>query len=1041
MNKIILFLALMYSVLSYGQSSEKYNSEYENFFRAEELYEKAQYAAARREFRNFIDEFDHPNDPMYIKASYYEAISALELYNNDAVTLLLAFNKNYPESIYLPNIYFKLGKYYYYKKKYKDALAWFSKLTKQDVDEDNQDEYFFKIGYANFKLKNFVEARGAFYEIKDGSSQYASPALYYFSYIAYQDESYQLALDGFLKLQDNEQFGNIVPYYIAQIYYLQGKYEELTEYAPKVSLKKGSTNESNLNFLIGDAYYRIGKYAEAVPYLEKYNKVSKTTRDEDYRLGFAYYKSNKCNKAIPLFDKVKKIEDSLGQAAYYHIAECMLKLENLVSARSAFEGAAFIDMDPKISKDALYNYAILSYKLDINPYNEAVEAFELYLSKYPNSDRRDDIYQYLVNVYTSTNNYSEALISLNNLPVLDINLKTAYQLISFNQGVKRFQQGNYQGAIQSFDMVKKYPIDGSILGQSIFWIADAEFRLQHFDDAISKYKAFVTMPSVNPNLQSEARYNIGYAYLKKADIYHNQDRLAKKREMLDKAIESFRLFIQGNPPGKQKEADANIRIADAYYVKKENEQAVKFYKETVSLNSGYEDQALFYMAKTYGYMDGKLNNKISTLSKIIDDYKDSKYLLAAIQEIAKSYMAVGQFDKALTYFNQIIFDYPSSALVVDAKINAADIYFKQGKYSKAETGYLDVMEKNGSDQAICKRVAEGLKDLYIAMDQLEKIDALESQYACVSISADEKENLYYLPAIELYGDDTKSDVERYGGAIPKFEKYLEKFPTGRYKNDVQNYLADCHYNLGQIDIAIPIYRETLQGPTTGFSELAASRVSHYLYNEGSYEEVIPYYKLLTQISSNPEAVTNAEIGLMRSYFLIENWLQSSIYADLVIGKSQTNNELLLEAYYAKGMSNFNLDYYGDAKSALEWVTDNTTTQKAAEAKFSLAIMEYKQDNIIEADEEIAELLKMKPTYNYWVARGLILRTRILIQLEDLFEAEQNLKSVIDHYPIEDDGVLDEANQLWDELMQLKDKPKEIEEEVDPIIEIEEDGGN
>ena len=88
-------------------------------------------------------------------------------------------------------------------------------------------------------------------------------------------------------------------------------------------------------------------------------------------------------------------------------------------------------------------YAILSYKLDINPYDEAVEAFEMYLKKYPNSERRDDVYQYLVNVYMSTNNYKKALASLDKLPNKDVRLKTAYQLIAFNQGVEKVSKSQF----------------------------------------------------------------------------------------------------------------------------------------------------------------------------------------------------------------------------------------------------------------------------------------------------------------------------------------------------------------------------------------------------------------------------------------------------------------------------------------------------------------------------------------------------------------------------------------------------------------------
>ena len=484
MNRILLILGLMYSTVAFSQSTEKYNSEYENFYRAEDLYLKEQFGAARREFRLFLDEFNHPNDPMYIKASYYEAMSALELYNNDAVPLLMAFNHEYPESIYKKTIFFRLGKFFYYKKDYEEALAWFNQLSAADVEDEEKDEFYFKLGYSNFKQDNIEEARNAFHEVKDGTSQYASPALYYYSHIAYQNKNYEIALTGFLKLTQDPQFEKVVPYYIAQIYYLQGKYEEVTEYAKNIQPNESIVNEKDMNHLIGDAYYRTDKYAEAVPFLEKYDKEAQTTRDEDYQLGFAYFKTGKYENAIRLFDRVKKVEDSLGQVAYYHIGESLLRLGNDVAARSAFEDAAKMDFDPIIQEDALYNYAILSYKLDINPYNEAVEAFEMYLRNFPSSPRKDDVYQYLVNVYMSTNNHEKALASLDKIPNKDVRLKTAYQLISFNQGVERFQNLDFNGAIQSFKQVDKYPVDAAISAQAIYWIADANYRIPNYNAAM-----------------------------------------------------------------------------------------------------------------------------------------------------------------------------------------------------------------------------------------------------------------------------------------------------------------------------------------------------------------------------------------------------------------------------------------------------------------------------------------------------------------------------------------------------------------------------
>lgn len=1021
MNRILLILLVFLHTGVFGQTSEKYNSEYENFYRAEELFIKEQFSAARHEFRAFINAFEgHTDDPFYIKAQYYEAVSALEVYNNDAVALLELFNSNYPESIFRKEIYFKLGRFYYQKKSYDDALVWFNKLGGRDIEEEDREEFYFKLGYANFKEEQWEDARNAFHEVKEGTSQYAAPALYYYSHIAYQQQSYQMALSGFLKLQDDPKFSAVVPYYIAQIYYLQGQYDKVTAYADTMTVKGAIVNENDMNHLIGDAYYRTEKYDEAVHFLEKYNESTNATREENYRLGYAYFKSGAYDKAIRLFDRVKRVEDSLGQIAYYHIAEASLKLENKISARSAFEEAAFIDADPVVQEDALFNYAILSYQLDINPYDEAVEAFELYLSKYPNSDRKEDVYQYLVNVYMSTNNYQKALTSLDKLATKDVRLKTAYQFIAFNQGVERFQKANFPGAIQSFSLVEKYPIDQELVGKAIFWTADAHYRLNDLDKAIDGYTKFTRSPAVqNSNLKAEAYYNLGYAYLNKKE--------------LNLSSQAFRVYTESPGIPKQKKADAYMRVGDNFYVQKENEQAVKHYELALALKSGYEDQALFYMAKTYGYM-GSIENKSKHLLDIINNYKDSRYLQNAVFELARTYNSVGQLDKALQYFKKIVFDYPASILLVDSKIYIADIYFKQGNHSLAESEFKKILEQHGEDPQVCERASRGLIEIYKDTNKPEKAEALGAQYSCANFTAAEQEDLYYLPAMKEYQDSA------YEKAIPLFEKYLEKFSKGRYSNDVKNYLANAHYASGNTEKAVEIYKEILEGPNTGFTELAAARVAHFLYNAEKYDEVIKYYSRLENISSTPEVIFEAQLGLMRSHFLIENWANAVEYAEKVLSGARISNEIKLEAHYAKGLANYQLANYDQAKTSLVWVMKNTTTVKAAESRYALAEMYFKQGYLESADEEVAALLKQKPAYNYWIAKGLILRTRVKIAQDDLFQAEQTLKSVIEHYPVPDDGVLEEANELWNELMQLKEEPMRSSEESNPIIEINDNEG-
>jgi tetratricopeptide (TPR) repeat protein len=1021
MYKYLVIIFVFIGAQLLAQSSQKYNSEYANFYRAEELFQKEQYGAARNEFTAYMNQFGRKNDAMYQKALYYEGLSALELFHNDAVKLLQDFNQNYPESIYKAAIFFRLGQYFCQKKDYKEALIWLNQLRADEVEADNRQEYYFKLGYANFQEERFVEARSAFHEIKDGNSQYTGPALYYYSHIAYQDKSYQTALDGFLKLQTSERFSKIAPYYIVQIYHLQGRYDEVIKYAPSALDSSNLVNSNDINHLLGDAYYRSKKYDEAIPYLAEYNKKTKTTRDDDYELGFSYFRAGMYIEAVKILDKVAQVKDSLGQTAYYHIGEAYLNEKKLSPARAAFEAASKIQADAAIQEDALFNYAVLSYKLDINPYDEAVEALQHYLKHYPNSKRKEDVYQYLVNVYTSTNNYEKALISLDKLTNKDIRLKSAYQLVAFNRGVELYQKAAYKEAINSFELVSKYKIDAGISGKAEYWSADAHYQLKQYAKAIQGYRAFLNLPAtLSPDLKCDAYYNIGYAY------YNQKDTLL--------GIEAFRIYTQqSNLKNKQKLADAYLRAADGSYATKQNENAIKFYSEALKLKAGYEDRALFYLAKTYGYTEGGTAKKILHLQDLVNNYSSSKYVVTAIIELAVTYKGIEEYEKAKRYFEQIINDYPASIFVKNAYIEIADIYFKKQEYPKCELAYRQVLSDYGSDRAICEKGSRGLIALFDALKQPEKAIEVGERYPCSGMTKDQQEELFYSPAKRTY-DDTLQPVS---AAISQFEKYLSKYPAGVYVNDATNYLADCYYRAGDFEKSIALYIETLQTADNNFTETAAIRVSKYLFNSKKYKEAIPYYERLEKVGSTPYIIFNSRLGLMRSYFLVENWENGAIFSKLVLENKDINSTIRLEAEYASAFSNYNLKRYAAAKPSLEWLVKNTTTKVGAEAKYLLAEMYFQLKEVEKTDAELKGLLKMKPQYDFWVAKGLILQAKILIQKDDLFQAEVTLNSVIENYPIKEDGILFEATEVWNEMKKLKNREKEIAPKTETVIEVNE----
>ena len=1010
----LLLLFLAFNVK--GQETKKYTGDNSLYYHAEELFEKAQYSAARVEFRAFINAHQSENDLFVQKAYYYEGLSALELFNEDAIPLLIAYNNRYPENINKAVISFKIANFFFQKEDFENAVIWYANTPLNAVEKERKDELLFKHGYSAFQLGDRATALNAFRDVKDGTSQYASPSLYFFSHLSYLGGALQVALEGFEKLRKDPNYSGVVPYYIIQIYHRQMRFQNVVDYAPTVLDSTSLTEISDVYHLLGDAYYKLNQFKEAAKYLEIYYQKAKTTRVDDYQIAYSLYRNEEYDKAIKYFDRVARVDDSLGQIAMYQIADSYQKLNKLLPARSAFYRASEMKTLEKVQEDALYNFAVLSFKVDINPYDESVKAFENYLRKYPESSRKQDIYQCLVNVYSNTSNYSKALESLDKLPSKDTKLKSLYQIIAYNYGVELFQKARYDEAITNFALVNKYAIDPQLVALAKYWRGDAYYRLKKYTESIAEYKLFLGSPASNSlEEKNDAYYNLGYAYWNK--------------ELYNDALDALQIYLQGNPKNKEKKVDACLKLADGYYTSKQNALAIKYYKETIDLKSDLSDRASYYLAKSYGY-NGQLQLKINALLTLIEDYKDSKYIMNGVYELAKSYKSGSEYDPALVYFRKYLADYPQSALLIDCQLEIADIHYKQWDYAQAELDFKQLLLEHDNVRDVCAAAVKGLMDVYIAQKKPEKASDLADQYPCANVSPDEKENLFYNPALQSYVDSN------YVEAIPKFETYLTKFPQGRYANETYYFLGNSYFKIKDTVKAVRNYEAYLSGENNAYSEFAAARVSAFYYNKKDYVNGIKYYLKLDKIATKAYNIFVAKLGLMRCYFLNNNYQESIAYAKIVLESNGLTTANHIDAEYVLGLANYKLENYPDAALSLNWLVKNTRSAMTAESRYYLAEIHHKNKELTLAENEINAILKMKPSYNFWIGKSLILKTKIDIERGDYVQAEQSLKSVIDFYPKDlNDGVLLEANELMEELTQLKNPVKIIEEEPDKKIEI------
>jgi len=975
---IVFVIATPFCRIASAQKSAIYVDPDADFKLGVELFQKQNFGSAQHLFDKTIATHDF-NSQVLIDAEYYVAICGIELFNKDGELRLRNFITDHPESPKVKKAYFYLGKYNYRKRNYKEAIAWFNKVDVYDLNKDETPEYYFKKGYSFFKKQEMDSAKYAFYEIKDLDTKYSVPANYYYSHISYDQKNYEIALQGFQKLQSDPSFGKIVPYYIVQIYYLQAKYDSVIGYGKPLLDSANTERVPEIARIIGESYYRTSRYAEAVPYLKKYqNAVGALLPADDYELGYALYKSDNYKDAINYFQNATQNEDSLSQNAYYHIGECYIQLNNKAFARTAFGTASKMNFDKQIQENALFNYAKLCYELSFNPFNEAIDAFNLYIHNYPDSPNLTEAYNYLVNVYLSTKNYEAALNSIEQIHPLNDKLKTTFQQVAYFRGVDLFNNLEMDSAIHLFDQSLTQQYTQQYTDKAYYWKAEAFYRTGKYAQAIETYKNFMDLPGAFQMPEyNNSDYNIGYAYLKTKDYMNS--------------AMWFRKFLANNPTDNKKIADANMRIGDDYFVTKDFSNAANYYEEAIKLKSFNVDYAMYQEAMAYGLMQ-KNQKKITTLLNLLSQYPKTNYTVAAYAELANTYVNENDNDNAMAYYQKILDNYPNSGYYNQALLQTGLIYFNENKNDKAFDEF-DKLIKRDRKSAEATVALGFIKKIYIAKND---VDGMQKYFSETSAAIPEAslDSVTFGIAKDHY---MQKDCDN---AIPAFDKYISKFPDGIFSLQANFYRAQCEMKSGNTKEALIGFTYVISKNKNNFTEQSELNAGTINFQQKNYAYAFDDYNKLETDAENPENILTAHIGQLRCAMLLNKFPEAKIAANKVISAETASKDVINEAHLDLAKINLQNEQYDAAMNDFQYTTVNAKNQMGAEAKYNIAYIQYLENDFKTSEKTIFDLVNQEPSYPYWMGKGLILLSNNYEALRDTFQAKLTLKSVISNstYP-------------------------------------------
>lgn len=1035
---VFLFCSVLFCSL-YGQQTTVFTDANLSFKRGMEFYQKGIFGLAQEEFRRTLDLLRPVNEPeaklLKTQAELHFAKSAVRLNQPDGEKLILDFARTHDPDPLANQAIVEMANYYYNSKEYDRAASLFASIDAFELTRDQRSEVLFKMGYSYFVKKKFREARTAFSQIKEVQNKYYYPTNYYHGMTSFFDNSYDEAISSFKKVSKSKKYKPYIPYYITQINFAQGNYDEVIEYAADLADDKGIKNRPEINQLLGQAYFEKEEFRKALPHLEYYAANSNKLRPEDfYQLGYVQYRDGSFQKAIENFEQLSRVDSPMGQNAMFTLGDAYLELGQKSNARNAFKAASKLDYDKDVQEDALYNFAKLSY--DLNFDREAVTALQ---QIDPTSKYHQEGQALLSSIFLNTRDYEKAMDIIQKLPSKSPEMRETYQKVAYLRGIQLYREQDIIGAEKYFNKSLEMPVDLRTKALAIYWLGEMAHTAGDYDGSIRQMNKFLTLSKNINRLPDEssthtANYIQGYNYLKQKDYPTALGYFQKSV----KGLKDNTMFISNEVIAQKTLGDAVLRSGDCLFKRNQYDQAIVYYNDAIDNRFKGYVYALYQKAIIEG-LRGNQTNKILALDNIINDYPDSEYADNALFQLGVTYLEIGKLDQASQPLKRLVQNYKQSELLNQSLLKLGLISYNQGNLQNAINYYKQVFNYNPEEKD-AEAALTALEEIYVDdLGQTDEYFAFLETIPGYKVKDDEKENINFKAAESQYENGN------YQKAIDGYTNYIRKYPNGKNVILAYYHRGESNAVLKNYSEALRDYESLIQKGQSKYFAKALNKAAIIAYNhEQDFNKAFDYYSQLETATDNADARFEGQLGALRSAYRINNTEAVFTLAEKVANNPQATMEQKAAANFYLGKVAYDQERHDEALSAFNEVTKNSNNEQTAEARYLIAHIYYLKRELEVAQQIALNANSESAEYPYWVAKSVILLADILAEKGDLFNAQAILEGLIENYT-EDEELVNIAKA---KLAQLKSRAASSSRLIaDPIddttlelAEEEEEGG-
>lgn len=980
MNRLFFPVAfILFSLSCFSQPNYNITDPEKSFKEAKEYFIKGEYSLAYPLLKPLKDKYPENTQSSHAYLNqdieYYYIVCGLKLNQSvaeDAAQRFIEAANNEPRQQIMS---YNLAKYYFTKNDFARAIVYYERAGYDNLSNEEIADAKFELAYSYFNLKQFDKAKPLFNEIHQlPDNKYYYDANYYYGFISFQQRDYAEALSSFKKVENIEKYQGLVPYYIADIYYAQGKKDEALRYGEQALLRNDVYYRKDLNLLIGQIYFEKKEFAKALPLLEAYvNSSDKVSKEVMYELSYAYYDGNQVEKAIEGFKQLSIGKDSLGQNSMYLLGDLYLRTNQKANARSAFQYSANNNSNRKQQEISRFNYAKLSYELGYQ--DVALSEMNKFLDLYPTSAYADEAKEILINLLANTNNYSDALALYESFDKPTASMQKVYPKLLFGKATEYINDGKITQADDLLSRIIRDPNAVHVLPFANFWKAEVAYKLGRYDDAIKYMNAYLETEGYQGEANPDAaKYVLGYAYL--------------KTESYPLALTNFREISSAlSSQSSSLAQDAYVRAADSYFMQKNYSAAKSMYQNVLDKGFPQSDYSLYQIALISG-----INNpaeKIKTFNSLVQRYPQSDLIAESNMQIANTYMAQEKFRDAIPYLNKILEMKDASGQYPKVYLKLGLSYYNLNDNNEALKYYQKLVslypQSSEADEAM-----DNMKNIYVELGRPnEYVDFVKKSGKVISIS--EADSLTFASA------ELRFNNNDCAGAITALSDYLSKYPQGAYMLEANFYRSECYAKNKDWKNAVQGYEAVVNLGSNKYAERAALAAARAAYFElQDYAKAKIYFIKLKELATTPENELEALRGLVRSYYQTKDFIEANNASKELLTKKglSTDDKAIANLVFGKSLQADN--HCDQAIAAFKQVAAVNKSAWGAEARYEIANCYFTLKDFSTAEKAGMDVIKITGSYDYWVAKAYILLGDIYLQQKDYFNAKATFQSVADN---------------------------------------------